>query len=629
MDLVPKKAPIFPRVSELFVGICFTAFSQIVLAYASLYIANYASVWSVPLWPASGAALAAVLLGGPWMLVGVFLGLLPSQLFFWGAVPTTTAILLPLANVAETALAWFLLRKVARQFNDWLTTPRDLVTFFILAPWLPALLSATFAQTLLQATRQLPASSMQNEVLVYAIGNACGLILITPIILLWRNFFRTLRRPDRLSLQALGLAALVLFGVWALRRHESFYQILLLAFPPLVIWGVWSTGLKGAVLNCCALSFLLFSITPNQPFDLRLVAKHASAPSLVQPPHPSAPDLISPKSQLLQEPLMFQITFLMIVCLTLSPLGLASDSLRASAQKDRLMMEALKTSIWSWSPLTGYKIEIVPIAKLLPPKINLFQVGQNSGTVKIPAADPLLPSFRSYWLVTQFSPTGAPAHVIGLLQSLAASEQVEKAEKNTAIVRMEMSALRARLNPHLLFNTLTGLRALIQRDPVQAKEFTGHLANFLRLSVDTQARPLIPLREELKLCQAYLALGQFRGAKLEADLQIDPAALDRTVPPMTVQALVENAHKHGSPHKSRRFPIHIVAQTLSPHGLVITVSQPGKITARPPTKKTAGLKLVREHLRLFYGQRASLELLPQPRGHVTAKIEILAPPLLF
>ena len=61
------------RRPTVFVWIFFTAISQILLAYASLYISNYNPVWSAPLWPASGAALAAVLLGGPWMLVGVFL----------------------------------------------------------------------------------------------------------------------------------------------------------------------------------------------------------------------------------------------------------------------------------------------------------------------------------------------------------------------------------------------------------------------------------------------------------------------------------------------------------------------------------------------------------------------------
>ena len=98
--LCDVNTPLFSsnRLPTIIKGVILTAFSQMVFAYISLFIHNLYPVWSAPLWPASGAALAAVLLGGRWMLLGVYLGLLPSQFFFWGSVPTSTALLLPLAN---------------------------------------------------------------------------------------------------------------------------------------------------------------------------------------------------------------------------------------------------------------------------------------------------------------------------------------------------------------------------------------------------------------------------------------------------------------------------------------------------------------------------------------------------
>ena len=150
--------PLWDRLPTILKGVILTAFSQMALAYVSLFIHNLYPVWSAPLWPASGAALAAVLLGGPWMLLGVYLGLLPSQFFFWGVVPTSTALLLPLANTVETFLAWLLLRKVVRGFHDWISTQRDIVSFLIAAPWKPssALYSPKFFYAITGSSQPTP-----------------------------------------------------------------------------------------------------------------------------------------------------------------------------------------------------------------------------------------------------------------------------------------------------------------------------------------------------------------------------------------------------------------------------------------------------------------------------------------
>jgi len=259
-------------------GIFATALSQYVLAYASLYIQNFYPVWSAPLWPASGAALASTLLGGPWMLIGVYLGLLPSQLFFWGEIPRATSLLLPLANVGETALAWFLLRKVKKEFNVLLTTQKDLVAFLLLAPWLPSLLSAAVAQILLCASRRLPMEHLFHEGVVYAAGNASGIILLTPLILSWRDIF-SLNWKSRTFMISFATALFVGTCIWIIHRDIQISQAVFILLVPVVVWGIWSTGLKGATLNCFILSFVFFNLKPNQPFDLRLLAKHTGTDS--------------------------------------------------------------------------------------------------------------------------------------------------------------------------------------------------------------------------------------------------------------------------------------------------------------------------------------------------------------
>ena len=601
-----------------------TALSQMALAYVSLFIHNLYPVWSAPLWPASGAALAAVLLGGPWMLVGVYLGLLPSQFFFWGVVPTSTALLLPLANTVETALAWLLLRKVVHGFHDWISTQRDIVTFLIAAPWIPAVTSALLAQILLRHNGVVPSNTFFSEVLIYALGNASGIILLTPLILVWRNY---LNFPwlTRTGLQLIAHTLVVAIAVWLIHAETAFSSALFIALIPIFIWGVWSTGLKGATLSCLLLSFLFFSWQVQKPFDLRLIAKHSDTTVLSSIQHSYNPgNTTSSAFSTIKEPLTLQVSMLTMFCLTMLPLGLAADTLRANSQKDQLVMDSLDSTFWFWDSVTGAKIQSKTIAENLPSGVSLFQRGSPTGQIKVTSANPSQPSYLSHWVITQSSPSGEPLQATGLLHCLRLQEKMEKAEASAEIAQIEIASLRSRFNPHLLFNCLTGLRALIRRDPTSAREFTGHLARFLRTAVDSQARPLIPLKEEISLCRDYLALEQMRGSTTVAELNFPRNTLNILIPPMSIHTLIENAVKHGTRDAEGKLNIHVSAVIKNKNNLAILISQPGIYSPKKSTKSSGGLMLVRQHLNLLFGKKANLALRQDPSGTVTAELQIPA-----
>ena len=181
MSFLPKAGE-FPRLFAV-------ALSQILLGYFTLFIQEIYPVWSSPFWPASGAALAALLLGGPRMLLGVYLGLLVLGFkFFWGPYPIWMAFVVPLGNLTETTLAYFLLRHFVPRFDPGFTNIRQLAAFLLLCPWIPALTSAVSIQLLLQAMGTVPPDRFLSEVAVYSLGNATGILLLTPLILVWRDF---------------------------------------------------------------------------------------------------------------------------------------------------------------------------------------------------------------------------------------------------------------------------------------------------------------------------------------------------------------------------------------------------------------------------------------------------------
>jgi LytS/YehU family sensor histidine kinase len=201
---------------------------------------------------------------------------------------------------------------------------------------------------------------------------------------------------------------------------------------------------------------------------------------------------------------------------------------------------------------------------------------------------------------------------------------MEKAEAIAEIAQIEIASLRSRFNPHLLFNCLTGLRALIRRDPTSAREFTGHLARFLRTAVDSQARPLIPLKEEISLCRNYLALEQMRGSTTVAELSFPRNTLNSLIPPMSIHTLIENAVKHGTRDADGKLSIHASAIIKDKNNLAILVSHPGIYSPAKSTKNSGGLMLVRQHLNLLCGNEATLVLREDPPGTVTAKLQLPA-----
>jgi len=124
----------------------------------------------------------------------------------------------------------------------------------------------------------------------------------------------------------------------------------------------------------------------------------------------------------------------------------------------------------------------------------------------------------------------------------------EAAEERTKKLAAEarLRSLEARIHPHFLFNTLNSISSLITVNPARAEQIVGRLAALLRASLDNSNQPLIPLRQELAMVESYMDIERVRfGDKLRGSAQVSAELQDAQVPPMSVQALVENAVKHG------------------------------------------------------------------------------------
>ena len=200
--------------------------------------------------------------------------------------------------------------------------------------------------------------------------------------------------------------------------------------------------------------------------------------------------------------------------------------------------------------------------------------------------------------------------VAGVSYAIRAQRRVRAEEAAAADARLlaeqaQLTALRAQVNPHFLFNALHSVGALLAIDPARAEEAIERLGDLLRYSLESQ--PTVLLSQEWKFAQDYLAFERLRlGDRLGVDTDVDAAALSALVPPLIFQPLVENAVRHGIADRPSGGNIAISAHSASGF-LRLRVVDDG-----PGPADTAsggvGLASIRRRLSATYGDRARLEI---------------------
>jgi len=113
------------------------------------------------------------------------------------------------------------------------------------------------------------------------------------------------------------------------------------------------------------------------------------------------------------------------------------------------------------------------------------------------------------------------------------------------LTEARLRALTSQINPHFLFNTLNTVNSLIRTNPEQARNVVRKLSNILRRLLRKDEN-LAPLRDEISFINDYLSIEMTRfGEKLRFVNETDDATLDRLVPSMLLQPIIENSIKHG------------------------------------------------------------------------------------
>lgn len=136
----------------------------------------------------------------------------------------------------------------------------------------------------------------------------------------------------------------------------------------------------------------------------------------------------------------------------------------------------------------------------------------------------------------------------------------EISELKQAKLISDYNLLKDRLNPHFLFNNLSVLKSLIHYSPDDAEKFTQNFTNVYRYVLKSHEEKTVSLREEIKFLESYIALHKERiGEGLNVTISINDSFLEKRLPPLTLQLLLENAIKHNTANKNKPLSINILS----------------------------------------------------------------------
>jgi two-component system, LytTR family, sensor kinase len=183
----------------------------------------------------------------------------------------------------------------------------------------------------------------------------------------------------------------------------------------------------------------------------------------------------------------------------------------------------------------------------------------------------------------------------------------------------ELNNLHKQLSPHFLFNALNNIYALIRVEPEKAREAILNMSDLLRYVLNCQKMERVSVQEEMQIVEAYMDLNRIHlGQNVRFEVDISPSVLDLSLPPLSLQLLVENAIKHGDILNGSLVKI----QGYEKKGnQIIQVFNPGQLK----TDKIFGIGLsnLQHRLETMYGANAKFEI-SESKNVVRSQITILS-----
>lgn len=212
---------------------------------------------------------------------------------------------------------------------------------------------------------------------------------------------------------------------------------------------------------------------------------------------------------------------------------------------------------------------------------------------------------------------------IRVWSSFRAERQLE--QERAQLIEARLIALTNQINPHFLFNTLNSVSTLIRVDPPRARDMVYKLSSIMRRLL-RKAESFAPLRDEISFLDDYLGIEMVRfGSKLRFEKQIEPNTLDRLVPSMILQPIIENSIKHGLASKLEGGTVRLRTWAEGSR-LHISIEDDG-VGIQPEAldsiyERGIGVSNVNERLRVLFGTRYRMQVESKPGSGTRTHLDI-------
>jgi LytS/YehU family sensor histidine kinase len=169
----------------------------------------------------------------------------------------------------------------------------------------------------------------------------------------------------------------------------------------------------------------------------------------------------------------------------------------------------------------------------------------------------------------------------------------------------KLQGLKSQVNPHFLFNSLNSLSSLISEDEEDAEKFLNEMSKVYRYMLRTEENELVTLHTELQFLESFHYLLKARyGENLILTVYVNEKDMEKYLPPLTLQVLIENAFMQNA--ISKKNPLRITVRSTGDNHIIVHNNVQPKLVTESMDFETGLDNLVTKY-RLLVNRHLSIE----------------------
>ncbi|MCX6555865.1 MAG: histidine kinase [Candidatus Aminicenantes bacterium] len=238
---------------------------------------------------------------------------------------------------------------------------------------------------------------------------------------------------------------------------------------------------------------------------------------------------------------------------------------------------------------------------------------------------PFVSLWHLYMMLMNFTVSAIVVFLVAFYQRLKyrlERREREYEELRHLQLRTQLAVLKAKLNPHFLFNSLNAILDLVYKEPQQVETMVHNLAHIYRRVLHDVEREWGTVGDEIDLLESYLNVEQIRlGKRLHYIVNSPPELREWPLPPLLLQPLVENAVIHGIAPKVGGGTIVVTVERCDER-LSISIKDDGMGFSGPGSGSGFGLASIEERLRIIYPGKHSFSIRTANGGGTLVELKL-------